>query len=243
MIIDAQCHLGPVLWQSPPIDPPELRQRMAAAGVDKACCYSFIDRIDNEYVYEAARGGTDLIPFACIDASQPDAPDELERWLKAGMQGMKLHPYIHGYRLSSRVMDALFELCTHYEVPVVCHLCDESQANTVWQAAHMADRFRGVNLIALHSGFLWSSDDMFEAASTRPNLYLETSLISPAVLRRGVARIGAEKFVFGTDTPFFHFEPELLKVRRAVPDLHAQEAILGRTMARLLKLSLVAADS
>lgn len=236
MIIDAQCHLGKVLWQAPPIFPEEVRRRMSVAGIDKVCCYSFIDYIDNDYIYEATRGRDDLIPFACIDPTQPDAPRELERWLKAGMRGMKLHPYIHGYRLSSRVMDPLFELCAYYGVPVVCHLADEAPANTVWQAAEMADRFPNVNLIALHSGYLWSTDDMVTAAATRPNLYLETSLISTTALRKGANRIGAEKFVFGTDTPWNDYGAELLKVRRAVPSPDAQQAILGGTMARLLKL-------
>lgn len=237
MIIDAQCHLGDVLWQMPPIYPDEVRARMRAAGIDRVCCYSFIDRIDNAYVHAATRDGEDLIPFACIDPTQPDAPAELERWLRAGMRGMKLHPYIHGYRLSNHLVDPLFELCAAHAVPVVCHLADESQANTVWQAAEIADRFPRVDLIALHAGFLWSTPDMVSAAATRDNLYLETSLISPAALRRGVARIGAGKFVFGTDTPWNDYEAELLKVRRAVPDPAAQAAILGDTMARLLRLS------
>lgn len=237
MIIDAQCHLGNVLWQSPPIYPQEVRQRMAAAGIDRVCVYSFIDYIDNAFIYEATRDGDDLFPFACMDPTLAGAPEELERWLQAGMRGMKLHPYIHGYRLSTHLLDPLFDLCAQYGVPVVCHLADESQANTVWQAAEMADRHPSVNLIALHSGFLWSSDDMVTAASTRANLYLETSLISTTVLRKGVERIGAEKFVFGTDTPWNDYDAELLKVRRAVPDPVQQDAILGGTMARLLRLS------
>ncbi len=236
MIIDAQCHLGHVLWQAPAIYPDEVRARMAAAGVDKVCCYSFIDRIDNSYIYDATREGGDLIPFACMDPTGPGAPDELEHWLKMGMRGMKLHPYAHGYRLSSPVADQLFELCGQYGVPVVCHLADESPSNTVWQAAERADRFPRVNLIALHSGFLWSTEDMVSAAATRPNLYLETSLISTAMLRKAVGRIGPDKFVFGTDTPWNDYEADLLKVRRAVPSARDQDAILGGTMARLLRL-------
>lgn len=236
MIIDAQCHLGPVLWQSPAIHPEQVRARMRAAGIDRACVYSFIDRIDNQYIYDATREGEDLIPFACMDPTLPGAADELERWLTAGMRGMKLHPYIHGYRLSTRLLDPLFEICAAHEVPIVCHLADESPSNTVWQAAEMADRHPRAALIALHCGFLWSSEDMMSAASTRPNLYLETSLISTGMLRKGVGRLGAEKFVFGTDTPWNDYGAELLKVRRAVPEPAGQEAILGGTMARLLRL-------
>lgn len=239
MIIDAHCHIG----RSGPVYPgfqylaEEAVTELKRTGIAKACCFSFWDNVDNDYVAAATRNHPELIGFAVADPKQPGEADRLERYLRDGQfKGVKLHPQYHGYALNNPIVHPIFEVCQGHGAPILCHGYADNPFTMPGLFADMADRFPRVNLIMAHSGYMWGMWDSVEMSKDRPNLYLGTTCISPGAIRAGINRVGAEKYIFEVDQPWWDIEVELLKIRRGVEREADQDLILGANMRRLLKL-------
>lgn len=242
MILDVHAHVGrpDYAYRADEFTNADLAARMSEAGVSKCCVFSFYDKQDNEYVEAAAGGREDLIPFAFINPKRPDAAATLEHLIaKRGFRGLKLHPFADGYHLNNfKIVDPLFEVCERYQIPIICHGFADNVYNTVYAFAEMADRFRRVNLIMAHGGFMWSRAEAVRASKTRPNLYIETTCLLPAGIADGIDDIGAEKYIFGSDAPWGDFEVEILKIKKAARKDRDLELILGGNLARLLGLEI-----
>jgi len=239
MILDVHAHVGRPIYayRSEDFTNTDLAARMSESGVAKCCVFSFYDKQDNEYVEAAARGRDDLLPFAFINAKRPDAAATLEGLIKKGFRGLKLHPFADGYHLNNfKIVDPLFEVCDHHKIPILCHGLADNAYNTVYAFAEMADRFRQVNLIMAHGGFMWGRAEAVRASKTRPNLYLETTCLLPAGIADGIDDIGAEKYIFGSDAPWGDFDVEILKIKKAAKKDRDLELVLGGNLARLLGL-------
>lgn len=236
MIIDAHCHLGVSRVRDWSQTPDELRAAMDEAGVDRACVFGFPDTVDNEVILAATHADDRLIGLACIDPNKPDAADELERGLRGGLRGLRLHPYLHGFTLSMAIVDPLFEVCARHGAPVLCHGADDVPANNPYQFLVMAERHPTVNLVALYGGFVWNVGDMAEIAARRDNLYLEVSTYAPGALRNALTIIGPERFIFGSGLPDGDQVVTLRRLRVAVPDDEARALVLGGNMRRLLAI-------
>src|SRR5438132_3639236 len=62
-------------------------------------------RPDNDSVLDAAKAHPDrFIPFAFLNAALgAEAHDEFDRTVAAGARGVKLHPWLHDYRLTDAI--------------------------------------------------------------------------------------------------------------------------------------------
>lgn len=240
MIIESHCHIGPSTWSFAPgeFTAGQLLERMKEAGVTHACCFSFWDCIDNDYTYRATRGHPELIPFALINPSLRGAAQELERCLtQLGMRGLKLNSETHGHPVNfPKIMDPVMDLCQAHGVPVVAHAFADTAFTMPWNFRHLADRFPKVNIIMLHAGYRWGFYDAVEASRTRPNLFIGTTLVPPRLLQDGIKRIGADKFVFEADAPYWDFVVQIAKVEAALKKSSERDLVLGGNMKRLLGL-------
>lgn len=80
---------------------------------------------------------------------------------------------------------------------------------------------------------MWGTDQAIRVAQRNANVYLESSSASSLALRKVLRDVGPERLLIGTDSPFFDFEVEMLKVKLAVPDPAAQALVLGGNAERL----------
>ncbi|MCY3761310.1 MAG: amidohydrolase family protein, partial [Gemmatimonadetes bacterium] len=76
------------------------------------------------------------------------------------------------------------------------------------------------------------------AARANANYYLETcsTFRQPGVVERLVAEAGADRVIFGSDTPLMDPRPQLGKIVTADIDAAAKRLILGGNARRLLRL-------
>jgi len=74
------------------------------------------------------------------------------------------------------------------------------------------------------------------AAQMCPNLYLETasSTIDTEFLQKAVATLGAERIVFGTDTPLLDPHVQIAKLRSSGLSPAALDQIMGANILRLM---------
>ncbi|MEF2072897.1 amidohydrolase family protein [Consotaella aegiceratis] len=100
----------------------------------------------------------------------------------------------------------------------------------------MAERFPDVPLSMAHMGFFWSVDRAIAFARQYPNLYLETSRAPIFEIQTAILELGADKVIWGTDSPFVDYEFEFQKMERATDDSEGYRKIVGGNIARILKL-------
>jgi predicted TIM-barrel fold metal-dependent hydrolase len=211
---------------------------MDQEGVDKCVVFPFPVVWENDYVEQAVRKYPErLIGFVGVDAWRSDAAETIEKYVKGyGAKGIKLHPLRDGYPLDHHSLtDTIFAKAEELGIPIIAHGCDEV-FNTPYQFEEMARTFPNVRLIMAHGGFLWAREQGLRVAARNANIYVETSIMYADDVRKYVDRIGAERVIWGTDTPVAYFDYERKKVEKLVTDERERKLILGENILRLLNI-------
>jgi len=182
-----------------------------------------------------------LIGFARVDPRYGEqAHRELERRLRDGrFRGLKLNPEWDALPVDSPLLDPLMAICREFGVPVAIH----SGPNRLTQPgrfAQLAWRFPGVKIIMLHMGRTHMFvPDAIVAAKAAPNLYLETTGQLSRYILAAIRGVGAERVIYGSDTPYFVPQPRLMEISM-LPGISKEEKelVLGRNLATLLGLEI-----
>jgi len=252
LIVDMHVHLGEKWWlkerkaQADKVQefgPQEAIERMKRAGVDKAVVFSIPEGgsrgcLDNDSVMSAAKKYPDrFVPFVVVDPTWRDARDEIERCLKLGAKGIKLHPQLHGYSLSNHdLVDPIFEMAAKNRMVVISHGLGDNIYTVPIRFAEMAETFADVSLVMAHSGFMFGVDEARRYIKKYENLYGDTTCLYTYDLRNAVEYCGANKFLMGTDEPWGAMEEQIWRVKFALPKEEDRRLVLGANAARLLNL-------
>lgn len=235
MIIDAHNHIGARLGASQA--PSELVRKMDEAGVDKAVCFPFVEgAFTNDPVAEAVDAFPDrVIPFCAVNPWDVHAPEAVRECVEEyGAKGLKLHPTLHGYRLSdSHVVGPVMNVVAELGMVVICHGGSDVY-NSPAEFALFCERHSEVPVLMAHSGMFWLHDEAMEVAARHANLYLEASRVPAWEIRRSVERLGPHRVVFGTDSPFVDLKEDVHKLRTAVPGAGEFELVAGGNLEALL---------
>lgn len=237
LTIDAHNHVGACHGESQTGQ--ELLQRMNDAGVQRACVFPFVEgNFSNDDVDVAVAADRDrLIPYLAVNPWDVDhAVAELERRVAAGYRGLKLHPTIHGYHLSNlQLVGPLMEIIRDAGLVLIAHGASDLH-NSPLEFARLAQAFPEVPMLIAHSGTFWSHGQAIEVARENANIYLETARIPVHEVRESVDALGAEKVIWGTDSPYVDYSFEFSKMERAAKTEEEVALIRGGNMARLLGL-------
>lgn len=237
----------------------EIVAAMDAEGVDRSVVFGFpwknmdTSRRQNDYILAAAERFPDrLIGFACLDPLHPEAGQEAERCLAAGLGGIgELAFYENGIDARARESLApLMDAARRHDVPVlihtnepVGHLYPGKSPNTLMQIYDLIKAYPANKIILAHWGggiFLYALLKK-EVKESLAHVYFDTAaspfLYDARIWRYAADLAGLEKILWGTDFP-------LLKPGRYFRELaqtglsEAQIAqICGGNAARLLKIS------
>lgn len=242
-----------------------LRTSMGLAGVDWSVVLPVATN-DRQVVHvndasvRLNQEGAGLLSFGCMHPDFPDWKNELSRITGLGIKGIKLHPVYQGVDFDDlrflRILDRCGELglivLTHAGLdigfPGKVHCSPEMILRAVKQVGP-------VKLILAHMGG-WRNWDQAEELLPGIGLYLDTSFVlgSMAPLGDGyygpgdldlmeeeqflrmVRTFGADRFLFGTDSPW-DSQAEALARFRVLPLADEEKnAILGGNAQRLLGL-------
>jgi L-fuconolactonase len=89
IVVDAHCHALPHWFE--PVE--VLLHQMDANGVQKATLAQVVGEFDNRYILDCVRRFPGrFCALVGVDANEPDAPEELERWAGEGAVGVRLRP-------------------------------------------------------------------------------------------------------------------------------------------------------
>jgi predicted TIM-barrel fold metal-dependent hydrolase len=245
-VIDIHGHVG--RWDQYAMDdaPSRMLAAMDAVGIDQSVVFNIFyadAHVGNDATAAfVARHPDRFIGFAYAAPIQP--PDvvraELARCIDdLGMRGIKLYPPHMPWPLHDERWFPIYEFADERWLPVLFHTGTEPHALPRY-LAEIAPRFPGANFIAGHSGNTEGPrQEAIAAAQAHPNVYLETcsSFRTPGVIEELVQRAGAERVLFGSDTPLMDPRSQLGKIITAAISDEDKRRVLGENALRLLKMT------
>ncbi len=209
-------------------------------------------RRNNDYVLEAvARFPDRLRGLCCVDSLNPDAAEEVQRCLNAGLNGVgELAFYGCGIDGECQLsLDPIMDMCRQWDVPVLLHTNEEvghrypgKTPNTMIQVYETVARFPDNTIVLAH----WGGGIFFyhllkkAVRETLKNVYYDTAaspfLYDSRIYRYAKELVGMDKVLLGTDYPLLKPARYLEEMADAGLDQADTKLVCGQNAARLLKL-------
>jgi hypothetical protein len=243
-IIDFHAHLGKswLAIEQEMTDAQELIKKYDEAGVAKACINSWNISYDpisgNDEIARVVKEYPDkFIGFGVISPRYRIAVQEVERCIiELGMKGIKMHPTCNMWCADSPVVYPVMEKIEELDVPVLLHTFHDDMSNPR-RVAGLAEKFPAVKIVMAHMG----GDDWLDAsyiARDHKNVFMDTAEVvnETRIIREAVNIAGAEKLLFGTDSPGTVIQAEIAKITHGDISEEAKEMILAKNAKRLLGL-------
>jgi predicted TIM-barrel fold metal-dependent hydrolase len=196
-------------------------------------------RRGNDDAREAAEGHDDILFWAVLDPRLPESFKQVESLLThPRCAGIKIHPVNHRYDIRDRG-EAIFGFAAHHKALMLTHSgCVNSFPEDF---VPFANRYPNVRLILAHLGN--SADGNLSRQvyalqrAEAGNVYVDTSSansINSGLIEWAVAQVGADRILFGTDTPLYFVAAQKARIEYAEMGQDAKQAILFDNAARLL---------
>lgn len=241
VVIDAHCHLGRGLTCTQSED--DLLREMDANGVARAVIvpvdrYLAVDNAEgNDQILSAVRSHPGrFVPFTTANPWFGDrARAELKRTFAAGAAGVKFHPGFQGFTLSDDVVLPLIELAVEHRKPMFFH-AGTPISSMPYQLTELAMKYPEGIFIMGHMAY---SDFWYEVSASAlcvNNLYLETSHHVPGFVRVVAERVGFDKILFGSDSPYGSMEVEIEKIKTVFPSEANRAEIFSANISRILEI-------
>ena len=186
---------------------------MTRSHVDKSICLPIATKPSqtatiNRYA-ETVRSERAL-SFGTLHPADPEAEQVLDDLKQRGFRGIKLHLQFQQYDIDSPEVLRILQKAEQLGLLVVFHAgADIGLPPPVYttpkKIRHALDYVEGSNLIAAHLGG-WAEWDDVETYLVGTNVNLDTAYIAqflaPEQCRRIIRNHGAEKIIFGSDSPW-----------------------------------------
>ena len=239
-IIDAHSHIGNFgSWARFDFDLARLKDQMEKFEIEKtllsgACAGDYAPVLD-----ACQKEPGLIVPVAWVKPGGPEALSEMRRLVERdGFKALKLHPLFDAYCADDTIVDPILDLAEELQVPVFIH-SGHPPYSLPWQIGWLAERHPRVPVILLHMGHAHGVyvDAALKTARRYPNVYLETSGTSMSVkIREAYDTVGAERVLFGIDSPFHEPSVEIEKTRATYLPEEALRRIYHDNTAKLLGL-------
>jgi len=186
---------------------------------------------------------SELLQWVVVDPLKPETYRQAEEMLKsAKTAGIKVHPEEHGYPIR-RYGRKIFEFAERVGAVVQSHSGEKNSMPEDF--LRFASDFPTVNIIISHLGCGWDGDLTHQVRAIvkcrHRNMYTDTSSaksLTPHLLEWAVGEIGADRILYGTDTPLYFSPMQRARIDNAdLPDT-AKRLILCGNAEKILRLRL-----
>jgi predicted TIM-barrel fold metal-dependent hydrolase len=227
----------------------ELVDMLRRRGVDQAWAGSFdalfhkdLAGVNERLAEECRRRGDGmLIPFGAVHPKLPDWEEDLRRCVEVHrMPGIRLHPNYHGYGLDdpdfARLLGAAAErglvvqMALKMEDERTMHPLVRVPFVDVSPLAKVAGGIPGLRLVILGG----SREGIQQLAASGASFDF-ANLEGLEGVARLAEKIGIERILFGSHSPYFIWEAARLKVTEAGLHPSRERAVLGENARRLLE--------
>ena len=156
--------------------------------------------------------------------------------------GIKIHPEEHVYPITEHGHE-IFEFAVKHKAVVLTHSGQENSLPD--DLIPFADEYPEVTLILAHIGCGWDDHHGYQVEaiqkSKRGNVYADTSSarsIVPNLIEWAVSEVGADRVLYGTDTPLYSAAMQRARIDSADLDDDSKRKILRDNAMRLLALNI-----
>ena len=224
-----------------------LRASMHRGGVDLSVMLSIATnahqmRSVNDFA-AALNGKEGIVAFGSVFPFAPDALDELDRIKALGLKGVKLHPDYQGFSVDDERLFPLYKKISALGLITVFHAGQDYGFPPPYGASPdkmlRALRVFSSPVVAAHFGGLGYAEEVLTLLAGT-GIYFDTSFSYAQLPKYYAERIfekqGAERMLFGTDTPWHSPEQELRLLRSLGLSDGEWEAVTHGNAERLLGL-------
>jgi uncharacterized protein len=169
---------------------------------------------------------------------QGQALEELQRWSHFHNPPLiKLHPDLHKYPVTGSGYRSVWDYANQTRGIVLVHTWDSDPNCGPLLLADIGRNFPQARIIVGHSGVTWRGyEQAMETAVSTPNTFLDItgSQSHRTMLERMVARVGADRILFGSDLPYLEAAMALGRVLSARISGSDKEKIFSTNFRRLI---------
>ncbi|MEG2073794.1 MAG: amidohydrolase family protein [Angelakisella sp.] len=192
----------------------------------------------NDFIFEECAAQPKFLGFATLHPEYEEIDAEVERIVKLGLHGIKLHPDFQKFDIDSPQAMPIYQAAQRAGLPILFHMGDvRYDYSAPERLAEVAQKFPRLTCIAAHLGGYQRWNDA-EKYLGQPNIYYDTSsslfVLHPDEAVSIIKHFGSERFMFGTDYPMWLHEQELERFFALPLSEKQREDILWNNFAGLL---------
>ncbi|NLZ60281.1 MAG: amidohydrolase family protein [Lentisphaerae bacterium] len=216
--------------------------KKAAVWHNHAVFYMNAQAGNLELAKETERYNDFFMKVATLNPAYAAACKDLQYCVRQlGFSALRLLPKYHGYSLQDSCLNELLCTAQSLNIPVFLpfeivnfrqkHWMEPDQPLESQSIIELCRRYPGVNFILCEGGYV-------EEMAGLANLYVEMSRYRSSygqVLAKMIKKLGAERILFGSGSPFKEIEPALLKLRFCEVSEEQKELISFKNADRLLR--------
>lgn len=247
MLIDAQAHLGRSLF-GVKLSVEDLLASMKENGIEQAILHplkpmNYHFRPENDRISDAVKAHPDKFHgFVRVDPWQGQAAvDELRRGIdELGLIGLFLHPFEEQFAANDEIAFPLLNLLQERGLPLMLAGGYPTFSHPS-QISDLARQFPDVTIIATHGGQINISGmllaDALRTMQANPNVIMETSgIYREDFIEDTIAELGAERVVWGSNTPYMDQGFETSRVHMGHFDDAVERAVSRDNLQRICRL-------
>lgn len=215
------------------------------AGIERCVVHSVatspqqVERI-NDFIYSSVSAHPDrLSGFGTMHQDYENKLPEVERCLKMGLKGIKLHPDTQMFNADDPRMLEVYDYLQD-KAPVLFHCGDyRYDYSHPRRIANICKMFPRLQVIGAHFGgysvweeayeYLKPLDCMMDTSSS-------SALMEGGMFERMIKAYGADRLLFGTDFPMWDSEEELRRFMSVPLSEDEREKILYKNAEKILKI-------
>ena len=219
-----------------------LKEQEALAGIEhfvvcgSAVSASQVDHL-NEFIAASSAENSNLVPFGSLFPTMENWEPALEKMVALGIRGVKIHPDYQKINIDEPNAIEMYRAIAKAGLPVLFHMGDyRYDYSAPERLTNLIRRVPDLVAIAAHFGG-WQSWDKACAQPQPENVFYDTSS-SLMYLGKDRAldlldKMGAERFLFGSDFPMWTPKEELDRFLALGLDKTLQDKILFGNFERL----------
>ena len=255
-IVDAHFHIGlPGVFFVPQVEPTQQISLMDKLNIRYAVCSDILSITEDANIgivnlrelFEQSKGRIYYLGVfnpncseVCLDALKQEIG-------QPGFVGLKIHPSFHGKSADSDVYELAWKFAADNNLTIMTHSWSVSGYNPVQKLStpllfeKFIKCFPEVTFVLGHSGGRGQGrNEAIHLVNNYPNVYMDISgdVFCYQLVENLVNAVGAEKILFGSDTPWIDPRAVLSRVLLADIDDADKEKILKNNAVKVYKLKI-----
>lgn len=270
MIIDAHIHIFPdqfcpgtvqLMAKENPEVPMEYKtdgsadassENLKQCGIDYGIMMPIVTKPKNQrnvnnFAAYVQNHFSNIISFGSVHPRSSDWETELNRILKLGLHGIKIHPDYQGFFLDDPIIFPVYESIEALGLPLMFHTGFDPHSpkiihGTPKMVRKIAESFPKLTIVAAHMGAFAFYSIPIDYYDGLDNLYFDMAIaertIQPERLKEIIDHYGADRVMFGTDSPWSDGSVDLPYLDRVGLTASQKEKVLSGTAVDVYNLNI-----